>query len=127
MAEEEKYYYEKMREDGKMKWCPANDFDGSITGHIVFGLKAWFDENPEERKRLGWIKHITQDTKKIEYNRKIQYLAKSVVRVDEWTVKDEYHVMDKTEEIYLLEDLLACTGDGDLSVFINGGEWDEWN
>lgn len=127
MAEEEKYYYEKMHEDGKMKWCPANDFDGSITGHIVFGLKAWFDENPEERKRLGWIKHITQDTKKIEYNRKIQYLAKSVVRVDEWTVKDEYHVMDKTEEIYLLEDLLACTGDGDLGALINGGEWDEWN
>lgn len=125
MAEEEKYYYEKLDENGKLKYCPSTDFDGSITGHIVFGVKAWFDENPEERKRLGWIKHITQDTKKIEYNRKIQYLARSVVRVDDWTVKDVYHVMDKTEEMYLLEDLLAGTGSGDLSIFVNGGEWDE--
>ena len=48
----EKWSYEKL-ENGKMKHCPVNDYDGSVTGHIVFGVAAWFDENPEERKRLG--------------------------------------------------------------------------
>ena len=50
--------YEKLDENYKMKYCPAHDYDGSVTGHIVINVKAWFDENPEERKRLGWIKHL---------------------------------------------------------------------
>ena len=48
----------KLDEKGEIKYLPGADMDGSITGHVVFGLKAWMDENPEERKRLGWIKHI---------------------------------------------------------------------
>lgn len=125
MAEEKNYYYEKLDENYKLKRCPFNDYNGSITGHIVFGVEAWFDENPEERKRLGWIKHITQDTKKIEYNHNTQYLVRSVVHVDEWTVKDEYHIMDKTEEMYLLEDLLAGVGDGGLDIFFGGSNYSE--
>ena len=48
--------YIKLNEDMSVKYCPRNDVDGSVTGHIVYEVAAWFDENPEERKKLGWIK-----------------------------------------------------------------------
>lgn len=69
------WYYEKLDENYKIKQVPYNDYDGKITGHIVFGLERWFDENPEERKRLGWVKHITKSQKDIEYNHQTQYLV----------------------------------------------------
>lgn len=101
-----KWSYEKLDpETGKIKYAPQNDYDGKITGHIVFGVKSWFDENPEERKRRGWIKHIHHETKDIEYNRRTQYLACSQKQIDEYTVEDEYHVMDKSEEMMRLEEL----------------------
>ena len=112
---DEKWTYEKLDENGKIKAVPINDFDGSVTGHIVFGVKAWFDENPEERKRLGWIKHIHKETKDIEYNRRTQYLVRSIRQIDEWTVEDEYHIMDKSEEMMRLEELTR------------GGDWESWN
>ena len=106
MAEKNKWSYQKLdTETGKIKYAPNNDYDGSVTGHIVFGVPAWFDENPEERKRLGWIKHIQHDTKDIEYNKRTQYLVQSVKQIDEYTVEDEYHVMDKSEEMMRLEEL----------------------
>ena len=106
MAEKNKWSYQKLdTETGKIKYAPVNDFDGSVTGHIVFGVPTWFDENPEERKRLGWIKHIQHDPKDIEYNKRTQYLVQSVRQVDEYTVEDEYHVMDKSEEMMRLEEL----------------------
>ena len=46
MADRIKWYYEKLDEKGERKACPMNDHDGSVTGHIVFGVAAWFDENP---------------------------------------------------------------------------------
>lgn len=124
MAEKEKWDYQKLDEEtGKIKYAPFNDYDGSVTGHIVFGVQAWFDENPEERKRLGWIKHIRHETKDIEYNRRTQYLVPSIKQVDEYTVEDEYHVMDKSEEMMRLEEL---TRDGawdfyDDDVIVWGG------
>lgn len=106
MAEKSKWSYQKLdTETGKIKYAPTNDFDGSVTGHIVFGVQAWFDENPEERKRLGWIKHIQHETKDIEYNKRTQYLVQSIKQIDEYTVEDEYHVMDKSEEMMRLEEL----------------------
>lgn len=106
MAEKNKWSYQKLdTETGKIKYAPINDFDGSVTGHIVYGVSAWFDENPEERKRLGWVKHIQHETKDIEYNKRTQYLVKSVKQIDEYTVEDEYHVMDKSEEMMRLEEL----------------------
>ena len=99
--------YEKLDENSKIKYAPMNDFDGSVTGRIVFGVKAWFDENPEERKRLGWIKHIHHDTKDIEYDRRSQYLVKATRAIDEWTIEDEYHVLDKSEEMMRLQELMG--------------------
>ena len=110
MADRIKWYYEKLGEKGELKHCPMNDHDGSVTGHIVFGVPAWFDENPEERKRLGWIKHITQDTRDIEYNHQTQYLTHMVVQVDDYTVRDEYSVMDKSPEMLRLEELEGGRG-----------------
>lgn len=106
------YEYEKLDENYEIKYCPQCDFDGSITGHIVIGVKAWFDENPEERKRLGWIKHIHHDTKDIDYNRQTQYLVEATREIDPWTVEDVYHVMDKSEEMMLFEEMLNTVSPG---------------
>ena len=116
---DEKWEYEKLDENGKIKYCPINDYDGKITGHIVFGVKAWFDENPEERKRLGWVKHIHHDTKNIEYNKRTQYLKRGTKQIDEYTVEDVYHVMDKSEEMMRLEELTrgGFWGDDDAITF----------
>ena len=115
----EKWNYEKLDENNKIKFCPMNDYDGKITGHIVFGVKAWFDENPEERKRLGWVKHIYHDMKEIEYNKRTQYLQKYIKQIDEYTVEDVWHVMDKSEEMMRLNELTrgGFWGDDDVVTF----------
>lgn len=115
----EKWDYEKLDENNKIKYPPLNDYDGKITGHIVFGVKAWFDENPEERKRLGWVKHIKHETKDIEYNKRTQYLKRSTKQIDEYTIEDVWHVMDKSEEMMRLEELTrgGFWGDDDGIVF----------
>ena len=100
--------YEKLDENNELQtiYNYKNDTDGSITGHIVINVKAWFDENPEERKRLGWIKHIIHDSNEIQYNKQTQYLVESAKTIDEYTVEDEYHVLDKSEEMMRLEELM---------------------
>ena len=106
-----KWKYEKLNENYKTQYCPMNDADGEITGRHIINLPAWFDENPEERMRLGWIKHLYYEKdediqKEYPYNPQSQYLVRSIEQIDEYTVKDVYHVMDKTEEIILLEEIL---------------------
>lgn len=96
------WQYEKLQEDGKVKTIGinSNDFDAKITGKYVFEVKAWFDENPEERIRLGWTKHIMHNVGKwVTYNKQTQYLAKALKVIDEFTIEDDYHVMDKTEDM----------------------------
>ncbi len=99
--------YEKLDENGKRLIPPVVDYDGHITGHIVFGVKQWFDENPEERIRLGWIKHIHPDRDAVEYNKRTQYLVAQTRQIDEHTVTDEYRVMYKSEEQMRLEELMG--------------------
>ena len=107
-----RHRYEKLDENFKMQYCPANDFDGSVTGHIVINVWAWFDENPEERKRLGWIKHLYYESNDElladlpDWDPASQYLVAGTEKVDEWTVKDVYYTIDKTEEMMLLEEML---------------------
>lgn len=86
--------------------CPQHDHDGSITGHLVINVPAWFDEHPEERKRLGWIKHITHKRSEVEYNKQTQYLLKTIKQIDPYTIEDEFHIMDKGEEQLLFEEQL---------------------
>lgn len=100
------YVYEKVSKDYAAEICPASDLDGSITGHIVINVKEWFDEHPEDRKRLGWIKHILHDPEDIEYNKQTQYLVKSQAVIDEYTVEDVFHVIDKSEEIMRFEEMM---------------------
>lgn len=122
MADKEpKWDYQKVDENGKIKWAPVNDYDGKITGHIVFGVKAWFDEHPEERKSLGWIKHIRHNRKDIVYNKRTQYLVPSIKNIDEYTVEDEYHIMDKSEEMMRLEELCRNNAFWDDDVVTWGG------
>lgn len=124
MAEKKPIWqYDKLQEDGKVKsvYSSTNDTDGTITGHIVMNVKAWFDENPEERIRLGWTKHILHDTEEIEYNKQTQFLAKSVRQVDEYTIEDEFFVLDKSEEQLAFEEMLAVAegGYGGITWFAN--------
>lgn len=113
--------YEKLDENHKIKYAPQNDMDGSITGRMVYGLKAWFDENPEERKRLGWTKHIHPDRQEIAYNHQTQYLVTSPRQIDEYTVRDEYLVMDKSEEMMLMEEIQGGGySDGESIVWYGG-------
>lgn len=108
MAEKEVWTYERVNADAGIETCPINDLDGSVTGHVVFGVKQWFDENPAERIRLGWVKHIEREAP--EYNAQTQFLTKSTRKVDEHTIEDVYHVIDKSEEMMLLEEVLETMG-----------------
>lgn len=121
---EQKWRYEKLDEEtGKIKHNPLNDMDGKITGRIVYGLKAWFDENPEERIRLGWIKHLYTEIKDLEYNRQTQYFMTSTQQIDAYTVEDVYHILDKTEDMLLREELGAYEPYGEDAIVFYGGDW----
>lgn len=122
--------YMRLKEDGTIEHCPTYDYDGSITGKIVVNVKAYFDENPEERKRLGWIQHNTLTKDEIaeqvgEWDRQRQRLVRSLKTIDEWTVQDEYHVMDKSEEMMLMEEIGQASdsmGFMDTGIVFFGGE-----
>lgn len=104
------WVYEKLDEDGKIKHLPQNDSKGEITGKFIIGLPEYFDEHPEERKRLGWIKHIRHNINDVPYNKQTQYVRSNVIQIDEYTVEDVYEVFDKTEEMLLLEEMLDSIG-----------------
>lgn len=122
--------YMRLKEDGTIEHCPTYDYDGSVTGKIVVNVKAYFDENPEERKRLGWIQHNTLTKDEIaeqvgEWDRQRQRLVRSLKTIDEWTVQDEYHVMDKSEEMMLMEEIAQASdsmGFMDTEIVFFGGE-----
>ena len=124
MAEEMSWHYEKLDEKGRVRWAPPNDADGKITGHHVFGLKAWFDENPDERIRLGYIKHITHKTEGIDYDPATQYLVNSIKRVDDHTIEDDWQIMDMSPEQMRLREL-STNGAwfDDDGVAVTGGEF----
>ncbi len=107
---EQKWVYEKLDENGQVKTLPANDSKGEITGKFIIGLPEYFDEHPEERIRLGWIKHIRHYSNDVEYNKQTQYVRRTIVQIDEYTVEDVYEVFDKTEEMLLLEEMLESIG-----------------
>lgn len=108
------YRYERMDENNNIQTCPINDYDGSITGtgHCIIGLKAWFDENPEKRKALGWIKHfyysknseVKEDLP--DYDPLTHYLTLSTETIDEYTVRDRYRLIEKSDEMLELEEML---------------------
>jgi len=110
MADEQKIRitYEKLNEKGEVDRVGeyTNDADAKITGKHIINVKAYFDENPEERIRLGWTKHISYDKPNVEYNKQTQFLVVSQRQVDEYTVEDVYHVMDKSEEQMAFEEML---------------------
>lgn len=116
----ERWDYEKLDENYNLVVCPPKDTDGSITGHIVFGVKQWFDENPEERKRLGWIKHIRHDRSEVEYDSQTQILIPSTRAIDDWTVEDVYHVINKSEEMMRLEEMLETLSFADKAGLYGG-------
>lgn len=106
-----KYWvYEKLDENYKPLLLPINDNDGSITGKIIINLQSYFDENPELRKSLGWVKHIKIQLEKNDYDSQTQRVIFSSKRIDEFTIEDECHFIDKTEEQMLYEELQIGSG-----------------
>lgn len=101
------HHYEKLDENGDIKYLPVNDDKGEVTGRFIIGLKEYFDENPEERIRLGWTKHIEHDPKElVGYDPQTMYVVRSVRQIDEHTVEDVYHTVEKSEEMLLFEEML---------------------
>lgn len=125
--------YVRLDENGKRKTPPVNDFDKKATGRIVYGVKNWLDENPEERKRLGWIKHIHHNKKEIkeivgDWNPQTQNLIVTPRQIDEYTIEDTYHVMDKSEEQILFEEMQGISDNwlfSDGVVTFGYGEYEE--
>lgn len=118
--------YEKINEDGTLEYLPMNDTDGSITGKIILGVKQWFDENPEEYKARGWIKHIQHSNEEIkeivgEYNPQTQYITTSQNMIDEYTIEDSYNVGNKSEEMLLFEEMANTLGFGTSLISFIGG------
>lgn len=117
------WYYEKYNpETGEVKRCPLNDLRGSITGRVVIDVPTWFDEHPDERIARGWVKHIMGSIGDLEYNPQTQYLITTTQVIDEYTVKDVYIVMDKSEDQMMMEEMLEG-----ISPFLpnqsSGGVW----
>lgn len=114
-----KWRYEKLDENFNTKTIMEgnNDVDGSITGHVVINVKAWFDENPEERIRLGWTKHYFDDEKPAGYNPQTQNLIVSAKQIDDYTIEDEYHVVNKSEEQLAFEDMFSMMQGGNIMWF----------
>lgn len=110
----ENYEYEKYdAEKGKVITCPMDDKDKKITGKCILNLPKWFDENPEERKRLGWIKHIRHTSDEIlDFDPQTEFVVKSVKTVDEHTVEDVLHVMQKSEDQLAFEEMLSVASWG---------------
>ena len=97
------YDYEKLVERKKKTVSEFTiDSDRSITGKYIVNVKAYFDENPEERIRLGWTKHIHPD-RDLFYDKQTHYLVVLPKQVDEFTIVDEYHALPKSEEMLELE------------------------
>lgn len=108
--------YEKLDETGRMQYCPHSDPNGEITGQHVIYLKQWFDENPEERKRLGWVKHLYYESNEEfyadypDFNPALQYAVPGTKIIDEWTIMDSYDLADKTDEMKELEAMFEIMG-----------------
>jgi len=115
MDEKETWWiYERMKADGKIEtaWVGQNDYDGKRTGVPgVFGVTFWLDENPEQARALGWIRHIHHSIEKtVNYNKQTQYVEKEVRILDPYTVEDVYHVRDKTEAMMRAAEEGAASG-----------------
>ena len=102
------YIYEKLEEDGSITSLPQDDKDGAITGKCVLNVRAYFDENPEERKRLGWIKHIQHTSDELlGFDPVTQFVVRGVKTVDEYTIEDTLHALPKSEDQLAFEEMLS--------------------
>lgn len=100
------WIYEKLDENHEPKFLPQNDWNGEITGKIIIDLKSYFDENPELRKSLGWVKHIKLEKDDYEnFDSQTQNIIISSKKIDDYTIQDEYYIINKTEEQMLYEEL----------------------
>ena len=109
------HYYEKLDENLNKVRCPMDDKDGSISGEVRIGLSRWFDENLDERIRLGWTKHLVPD--RPDFNSQTQYIETTQAQVDEWTVTDVYHVCEKSEDQLAFEEMFSIATGGSGMVW----------
>lgn len=112
--------YEKYDENFKRTNCPMHDADGSITGKVIINLPTWFDENPEERIRLGWIKHYYYAYDDVEkmYDAQTQFIEIATKMIDDYTLQDEIIVFDKTEDMLADEELSGGINRNTLFNFV---------
>lgn len=115
--EEITYRYEKWdAEKGEVIYCPTDDKEGTVTGKFILNVPRYFDENPEERIRLGWTKHITHNNAEVEYNKQTQFIIWTTKQIDPYTIEDVAHIMTKSEDQLAFEEMLSVASWGDGSV-----------
>ena len=117
MAKEITYRYEKWdAEKMEIIYCPQDDKDKSVTGKFTLNVPRYFDWYPEERIRLGWIKHITHTNEDVEYNKQTQFIVWTTKQIDPYTIEDEPHIMTKSEDQLAFEEMLSVAQCGSVSV-----------
>ncbi len=105
--------YEKLDENGKLITVSTWTIDSKkeYTGRYVMNVKAWFDEHPEERIARGWTKHIRWSPEEVRekwpHNPQTQVLVRALKPIDAHTVEDDYHIIDKSEEMMRMQELLG--------------------
>ncbi len=115
--------YEKLDKDGRKITVNNYTIDSKkeYTGKFVFNVKAYFDEHPDVWMAGGWTKHIFYEPKEIKqrwpHNAQTQVLLKGINRVDEHTIEDVYYVLDKSEEMMRLQELLGVVDEWGVVTF----------
>lgn len=110
------YEYKRFDEDGDLEYAPSCDYDGKITGKIIYNLHQYFEENPEEYIRLGYTKYILNENYPIDYKGN-QLVLTEYKNIDEHTIKAIYHVIDAPEERILIDQLLNSPGGGNITIW----------
>lgn len=120
--------YERLKADGKIETVSVYTIDSKkeYTGKFVFNVRAYFDENPDLWKANGWTKHITWEQKEIDekwpHNKQTQLLMKSTRNVDEHTIEDTFYVVDKSEEMMRLQELMSVVHGWDDGIVFYGAD-----
>jgi len=113
--------YEKIGEDGKTETAPIHDLDGKITGKCILNLRCWFDENPEIRVNLGYIKHIRHYPDELNYDSQTQYVQRGLKENSDFEVEDVLTAVDKSVEMMQYEEIFGQSSIGGGITFTSEG------
>lgn len=102
--------------NGKLEIAPTNDLDGKLSGKPVIGFQAWLEENPEEAKRIGFVKVVDHEE---DYDHNRFYTIERHEEHDDGSIHIFYDLHEKTEEMILLNELYSIVANGAGFLFVH--------